>query len=163
MKKVVLPFFAVLVSFVVTFPAVSFSKTYTCPCPCNCPATGSSSYDTGGISDTRNQPVDMNNAPVNFSAPSSSGQTGEYSAPSQPSKTTGGYSDLPSGWAEPVVIPQGAVRIEDLGSPYRGSPAQSKGAGHSPEPEMPNMEDSYKDDYQNESPPATKPPSRWDS
>jgi hypothetical protein len=96
---------------------------------------GSGEPTTGG--DTRNLPVDMRFAPPEAGGmspytppPPPSGRTAAapISSPPPPpppvsTSTPGasaGYSDLPAGWDEETALPAGAVRLEDINSPYGG-------------------------------------------
>ena len=116
-----------------------------------------------GVSDTRNQPVDMSKSPgTAFGAPAgeaafmspppaytSPPPTENMLPPPAPAYTsppsgmgvsgteyTPPTSDLPKGWEEPIILPPGAVRLEDLQSPYGASPPVSGSSVKSASPPL---------------------------
>lgn len=115
------------------------------PPPSPPPAAAPASAPRTTVGDTRAAPVDWSKAP-----PEASGMDATPSAPAPmtpapaappmaspaPAAPTAGpgYSDLPEGYAEPTELPPGAVRLEDLQSPYDTMPE--------PTPQMPGMQES---------------------
>ncbi len=81
-------------------------------------------------SSTRDLPVDMNFAPPEAGGmspvsppPPAAASAAPVSSPSAnvPAQaSSAGYSDLPAGWNEETSLPDGAVKLEDVRSPYEG-------------------------------------------
>ena len=160
MKKHILIVCLFTLAFALTMPENLSAQTYTCSCPCNCPSAGAPYSGGAPIGDTRGAPVDMRGAPM-----TSSPSTPSYgAAPAGGTPVQSGYSDLPQGWAEPAVVPPGAVRIEDLGSPYGGGAAATGSAPVRTDPGAPaSMPPPMEDFGSGETEEAPPPPSRWGS
>ncbi len=118
------------------------------------PAAAPASTPRTTVGDTRAAPVDWSKAPPEARGMDAAPSAPEPMAPppaapppmaspapaapasAAPAATTAGpgYSDLPKGYAEPTELPPGAVRLEDLQSPYDTM--------SEPTPQMPGFEES---------------------
>ncbi len=80
--------------------------------------------------DSRYAPVDMSQAATMMYKSKKSKETTTTAVPANkteiPKETKKTYSDLPSGWEEPTVVPEGAIRLEDIKSPYTESKSKEK-------------------------------------
>lgn len=82
-------------------------------------------------SDSRSQPVDWRFAPPEATGAPAEPTVAEEAPPPAPviGEAAAGErvyeprSDLPEGWQEPVMVPPGAIRLEDVKSPYGPPPA----------------------------------------
>ncbi|HPW46127.1 MAG TPA: hypothetical protein PKU96_07170 [bacterium] len=176
MKSIIFFSTAVLL-YLLLFPANLLAQNAGCMCPCDCSVSGAvgrvaplapsggSSYEGG---DTRSAPVNPMYAPPPAPSSASLPPPPTPAPPSSGAQYTGRHSDLPSGWDEPVALPPGTIRIEDLPSRYGAGAGSAQAASPTMQapaataaPYAPIPPADVEDMTASPSGGAKKPPSRW--